>query len=278
MKHSHFLQTLSAFIFFLTFANASTYRATIDHVDYGKKSEPDLLMFADGRVGFVEKNKTSLLDVKSFQAGDVVKVRLNKKFRVVELIPITTVEKDFLDEPESFDEADGKRFYTPTILSSMSQASTMFFNMRGDYQRESQCYNRAHVWAYEEWKRNGTNLMKVFVFYTRRYIREYNFNWWFHAIPAVYVGNELITLDRRYARGPLSMKPWTDIFVRSKRTCALITKYSTYRKNQESEHCYLHYASMYFWQPYELDRNERTGYTKTQFFQNQVNHAYWEAF
>ncbi len=281
MKHSHFFLTFSAFIFFLSFAHAETFRSKIHHIDLGRNNQPDLLMFEDGRVGFVEKSK-SLIDVRKFKSGDLVRVNLDKKFSVKSIAPVTMVEKDFVLEDAkneaTFDPGMQKRMYNPTVLSSWSQASTMFTKMRRDYQGESQCYNRAHVWAYEEWKRSGSNLMKIFVFYTRKYIREYRFYWWFHAIPAVYVGSELVTLDRRYARGPLSMKPWTDIFVRSRRSCPVISRYSTYRNNQETEHCYVHPASMYFWQPYDLDNYERRGTEKTQFYSSQVNHAYWEAF
>ena len=52
-----------------------------------------------------------------------------------------------------------------------------------------------------------------------------------------------------FARNHLSRKAWTDIFIKSKRDCPVSTKYSQYRDNQETEHCYLHFASMYYWQP-----------------------------
>lgn len=289
MKQTHFFLTFSSFIYFLVFsafAGASTFKASIDHIDYATKtSESDLVMFSDGRVGVLPKtNKSSLYNAKSvLQLKETVKVKLDKKNRIVSITPLSEEEKEDNEREmeaialEQKDFAEKRLRFDPSVVS-MSQAKTMFGKMRRDYQKESQCYNRAHIWAFEENRRSGTNFMKVFVFYTRKYIRDYNFYWWFHAIPAVYVGSELITLDRRYARGPLSMKPWTDIFVRSRRACPVITKYSQYENNQQTEHCYLHYATQYFWQPRDLARLERTGYSKTKFITSEVNHAYWEAF
>jgi hypothetical protein len=35
---------------------------------------------------------------------------------------------------------------------------------------------------------------------------------------------------------------------------------------------------MYYWQPRDLDKFERTGIEKKFFIRSEVNHAYWEAF
>jgi hypothetical protein len=86
------------------------------------------------------------------------------------------------------------------------------------------------------------------------------------------------TLDRRYTSGPLSTKTWTDIFMRNDALCPVVYTYSRYRNHQYEESCYLIPTSMYFWQPLDIQRQESTGYVKTQFFSSQINAAYQEAF
>lgn len=154
--------------------------------------------------------------------------------------------------------------------------------MKRGWSSNSQCYNRAHVWVYEAKNNYSLNAMKVFMFYTRKYIRQYNFEWWFHVAPFTYIqeGESTVekVLDPRFTRGPLVMKSWTDIFMRNKVTCPAITKYSQYANNQEAEYCYLYKASMYYVQPLDLENLENTGRTKTAFYNWEVNRAYRQGF
>ncbi len=257
---------------------AKTFRVTIDSVDYGKPGEPTLLLLSDGQVGYLNSAKKSgFTNVSTLAARkNLVEISLGKKNEVLSITPLANSEKSISEQDTDWDTKALN--YTPTVLGSVGEATTIFKRMNPRYQKESQCYNRAHVWSYEEYRRSGFNSMKLFIFFTRKYIRNYNFYWWFHAIPATYVGSTLMTLDYRYTRGPLNVGTWSNIFVRSHRTCPFISKYSTYKNNQETQDCYIHPASMYFWQPYDLDRFERTGYSKTSFIQSQVNAAYHEAF
>lgn len=275
------------FIFFaLTLLSPSvfsrTLKVTIDSIDKGKAGEPTLLLLSDGQVGYLDSSKKSAFtDLDRLANRKIpVTISLDNKNRVMVISEDHQSERLYSPEDEKESDWGGVKAlnYTPTVLSSMAEATTIFRRMNPRYQRDSQCYNRAHIWSYEEYKRSGFNSMKLFIFFTRSYIRRYNFYWWFHAIPATYVGGTLTTLDYRYARGPLGVQTWSNIFVRSRRACPFIYKYSTYKNNQETQDCYIHPASMYFWQPYDLDRLERTGYSKQSFIQSQVNHAYWEAF
>lgn len=124
--------------------------------------------------------------------------------------------------------------------------------------------------------------MKMFIFYTRKYIREYDFQWWFHVAPYTYVkiqeANEQRILDRTFAREPLAVKSWTDIFMKNKVDCSVITKYSDYENHQESQYCYLYKASMYYLQPLDLENHEQTGATKTKWLDYEVSRAYWNGF
>lgn len=267
-------------VFFLLFwfISISAYAEVlrIESIDRGLNStETDHVYLSDGRVGIVPEN--NYFDYDSIlKEGMYVDIELNKNHRIIQISP---AQKPSMKN-EKIKESIGE--YTPTVLQNLSEVDTIFKRMNRGWQRESQCYNRAHVWNYEEFQKTGLKSKKVFIFFTRRYIRDYNFYWWFHAIPTVLASNEGNVVERyldpRYAKSPLTRKAWTDIFVRSRRDCPVITRYSEYRDNQESQHCYLHFSSMYYWQPRDLDKFERTGYEKDSFIQSEVNHAYNEAF
>jgi hypothetical protein len=98
----------------------------------------------------------------------------------------------------------------------------------------------------------------------------------------VYVGgtsqSNWMTLDRRYTGGPLTTRTWTNVFMYNDAFCPVVYQYSSYRNHQNEQYCYLIPTSMYFWQPLDIERQERTGYVKTQYFTSQTDYAYWEAF
>lgn len=271
-------------LLFSTFVSAEATKLRIERIDQGRSpDEQDLIYFSDGKVGVMpfQSLKDNSIEV-NFEVGSVVEVELDKNHNIISLRIIE--DHEYRDDVahEFSEEMEVLSNYQPTILPSMDTVNTIFRRMNRRWQRKSQCYNRAHVWNYEEFQKTGLKSKKVFIFYTRKYIREYNFYWWFHAIPTVLVNHEGSVVERAldpmFAKRPLPMKTWSDIFIRSKRECPVITKYSTYENNQESEHCYLHYSSMYYWQPRDLDKFERTGLEKNSFIRSEVNHAYWEAF
>lgn len=220
------------FIFITSLAQARTFTARIDHIDRATKpTEHDLVMFSDGSVGVLRSSNRFL--TKQVPKSEKMNVTLDSHHNVISMEPLTAGDDEFSQASE-----DGLYSPRPTSVKSIQDARSIFSNMRRDYQDDSQCYNRAHIWAYEENHRNGTNMQKVFIFFTSRFIRNYNYNWWFHAIPVVNVGGSLITLDRRYTNGPLDLRTWSNIFVYSHRACPIISRYSQYSNNQELEDCY----------------------------------------
>lgn len=265
------LLSLSAF--------AATYTTQIHSVDRGKAEEKYLIFLSNGYTAFVEGQQKNLIEAveESQKKEDTVKIRLDDKLN---LMSIQTVTPE-LEEPSTEPGPGGMTSYDPTILSD-SEAYSAFRNMRRDYQNNSQCYNRAHIWNYEEFNNSGLKSNKLYLFFTSRYIRKYNYKWWFHVTPMVYVnGSEQSnwrTLDRRYTRGPLTTRTWTNVFMLNNSFCPVVFKYSSYRSHQQEEDCFLIPTSMYFWQPRDIERQERTGYVKDRFYRNEVGHAYWEAF
>lgn len=267
------------FIQLITFqVIAASVTAKIDSIEKGKGAEPTLIKMTNGEVVFLDAtpDRKEVIKVlnESRVRDEVIRVEMDEERS---LTAVQTLADPAPDEARIAME-EPKMSFDPSVVI-LERATTMFKGMRRDYQNESQCYNRAHIWAYEEFKRSGIKSMKLFLFFTSRYIRNYRYHWWFHVTPmALLTDGSWRTLDRRYTSGPLAIKTWTDKFIYSRRSCPVIYKYSEYRNHQSSQDCYLIPVSMYYWQPKDIRRNEQTGFEKEQFFSSEINHAYWEAF
>lgn len=262
----------------LPVAQALSITSRIHKIKYGEgPGHPHLLLLENGRVAMVNTEEKSLLiDLEDArEQGALLEIEVDDRHHVISMASAEEKtlgdhdENSFLLSPANFE---------PTNLSSTSEAQTIFKRMNARHQRDSQCYNRAHIWAYEEWKQSGLQSMKLFMFFTKRYIWDYNYGWWFHVSPLTYVKGGPVVLDRTFTRGPTSIKNWTLSFIRSRRDCPMVSKYSQYENNQQTEHCYLIPATMYFWQPRDLEAYERRGTEKKAFIRSEINHAYWEAF
>lgn len=275
-----FILAVSLFFTFVLQAMGATYTTQIHSIDKGKKGQPHLIFLTNGHTAFLDGSQKSLIDdiEESQQRGDTVEISLDQKLNV---LSVQTVAPERVEPTEEETTPDEIMSYDPSIVS-LATAQSTFTGMRRDYQNESQCYNRAHIWTYEAFNRTGIKSNKLFLFFTSRYIRNYRYHWWFHVAPMVYVDGSAQSswrvLDRRYTAGPLSTKTWTNIFMKNRATCPVVYRYSSYRNHQQSKDCYLIPTSMYFWQPRDIERQERTGYVKTQYYSSEIGHAYWEAF
>jgi hypothetical protein len=258
---------------------AITYTTQIHSIDLGKQNEKHIVMLSDGHTAFIEANSENIVEEieQRIQSGETVQITLDQNLNVTSLqtvVPEVEQPRGEIDPGEIIS-------YTPSVVS-LSTATNVFQKMRRDYQNQSQCYNRAHVWTYEEYRRSALKSNKLFLFFTSRYIRKYNYHWWFHVTPMVYVGGtsqvNWMTLDRRYTSGPLTTRTWTNVFMYNDAFCPVVYKYSSYRNHQQEQYCYLIPTSMYFWQPWEIERQERTGYVKSKYFSSETDYAYWEAF
>ena len=121
----------------------------------------------------------------------------------------------------------------------------------------SQCYNRAHVWSWELYKKyhNGRRIQtgKMWVFFTRKYINAYDGKWWFHIAPYLTHRAEIKMMDRTFFKSPTSVKKWTDKFVLSGAKCPRISKYSQFDSQSSYEHCYTISSSVFYWQPWQVE-------------------------
>lgn len=172
--------------------------------------------------------------------------------------------------------------FSPTVLTDRTQAHNYFQEMRVDYKKDAQCTSMAHVWAYEGYKSSSIKTEKIFIFFSKNYIKKYRFNWWFHVAPLVTISEDgklnKIVLDRAYTTMPFEIKTWTDHFIKSKKRCKLIKRISEYFKNDSMNDCYLMITSMYVWQPRDIRLYEEKGKVKNYFFRSDLRRSYEEAF
>jgi hypothetical protein len=254
-------------------AHAGTMRAVLESIQ-GEGTEERILRFSDGRIARLSAQQGAQLRRLEANLGALVTLETDDSQRVqylrrVERAPQTIVpisETDAAPVP-----------FEPTPVTQEG-ATAIYERLNPKYQRVSQCHNRAHVWAYEEFKEHQVQSHKSFVFFTTPYIRRHNFVWWFHVAPMVQAGGEPLVLDYRYAHGPVSVRQWTDLFVHSGKACAEVQRYSEIDFNSTEVDCYVIHSSMYYWQPWHLKLLDEAGVERQSFSEADIRDAYREAF
>ncbi len=255
--------------------HAEVLEGKIHSIVKGTGKDPDIIRLESGRVVFAEAKDANLLE----QSGS------SERFQIITddqnlMVAVRSVGKSF--EVKETVESPLLESFEPTILGSTDEVNKIFNRLRNNYKRDSQCFNRAHVWANDELKNSGLKSMKVFVFFTASYITRNRFNWWFHIAPLVKVQDQgevsSRVLDYRYADRPVTVKQWTDIFVFSSRPCLVTTKFSDYDVNPQTEDCYLITTNMYYWMPQDIAQRDTTGVEKDKFATGSIESATWAAF
>lgn len=261
-------KVLLTFVLILLSSNvlAERFSDTIHSFSEGKKGQEHLLFLNSGRVIFVDPTFTA----EEFSSGEAVDIEVNSKNRLEAISSLPDQSLPLYQEP--FEELGIQE--DATVLPSYAAAASIFSGMNRSYKRNTECTDRAHVWAYEEWKKHGLISRKVFMFFTNTYIRRYNYHWWFHVSPYTFVGSTEYILDRRYTSGPRLRKTWSDNFIRSKKSCP-VTTYAHYRRNKNGpEHCFHVKSSMYNRLPYHVRMQEDYGRVQTRFNTSEVNFSY----
>lgn len=168
-----------------------------------------------------------------------------------------------------------------TNVSSENEAYQLFLTQRRDTKTKSQCFNRAHVWSWELNKKsvNGRRVQtgKIWIYFTKKYIKTYKYKWWFHIAPYITVNHNVRVMDRSFSQQPVSEKAWTDMFIQSKQNCPEVFKYSDYSKNQYSSDCYVMKTSVFYWQPWQLENVETKNQGKDKWVPYEVKKAYRNA-
>jgi Glutaminase len=277
-----FLGTLFLLLSLPTLANTMVIKTQIEKIDYPHSiGEPVLLFLKSGNVLKISNAKSDLLkEIQSFEeARATIEFSYDGKREILSaeettppiLMSLPTAPQKSLQEA-----------YMPSLLPDLTAAKKLFFDHRTPKSGETQCYNRAAVWTYEWRLSQKIYSNKIWIFFTQKYIRKYDFEWWFHVSPMVNVVvdgkiKERV-MDMKYARGPLSIQQWTNIFMKDDAACPVVTKYSDHANFPESNTCFLQKSSMYFYQPIDLETMERFGNEKTGWVIPEVRAAYEEAF
>lgn len=250
-------------------AMAETVRSTIHSYTPG---EVGIIKLTSGRVIFTEGQDKFLGD---YQGEVEIKTDDNNN-----LVSITALEQTEKFLPETTHAPI--QSFEPTVLANKAEAMKVFKRFNHKYQRVSQCFNRAHVWAHEEFTKNNLTSMKAFLFFTNAYIVRHRFLWWFHVAPmfAVNTGGKVehMVMDHRFSRRPQTIAEWKNMFVYSKRDCKLDGRYTDYdQAADQTQDCYWFTTPMYYWQPGDIG-NEEQNMGKTEFLMGEVKSAYSEAF
>lgn len=256
-----------------TFAKGEDFQDHVHSIELGQDGQEHLLLLESGRVAFFNPLTSPYYQPSDFETGSKIKIELNEDLTIKSVQPLLP-SNDFI--PHSLQEEQIQK--EATILPDYASAKKIFDRMNRSYKTNTECSDRAHVWSYEEYKKNNLYTNKSFIFFTNTYIRKYRFKWWFHVAPYTLVREhgEIVehVLDRKYTSYPYHMKQWTDVFMRSKKECPVKT-YAHYRANKNgTNHCFLVKSSMYYRLPLHIRGMEDNGTIKTNFSQSEVNFSY----
>ena len=257
----------SVFIFLISImaqAHSESIYTTVFNVVESKKSNRILILSgSDGRIYKTFKSNRNLNKLNTL-VGKVVRLDYNieddelivDNIRVVSQGEVSQTTLDL-----NHFRYNQLRLFAPTDLKSIEVANKVFNSMLNDGDKAiSQCYRRAHMWAYDMWSQQGILSEKIFIFYTRRYIDLEEFDWWFHVAPMVTVNGEKFVMDGTFMTKPMPLKEWKDYFIKSSNiTCPMIKRYPEYEENQWSRLCYLMSVPMYYYDPLSIEDRDVRG-------------------
>lgn len=234
---------------------AETIQSRIHSIENG------IIKFENGRVAFLESNTPNLT------SDDYIQAEVDERSSLVSYKKISMPDNKHFKNLSFLPETE-RPLFEPTVVPNMQEAWNIFNRSNPYYKRVSECTDRAHVWAHEEFKFSGTKSMKAFVFFTASYIDSVRFKWWFHVAPMYKVNTERgiqdLVMDFRYTDRPMTVKEWTDHFVYTKRPCKPTKKFSEYDVNPQTENCYLIFESMHYKIPGEIHEQELSGRYKNE--------------
>lgn len=260
--------------FLLTFSAwaDSSIQSRVHAIDYGiGPLEDTLVLLENGRVLRTHDKSPQYLLSGNKQ---LLKISVDKNNFITGVS-----ERDFVTEEESLSTTSLP--YEPTIINGLDAAEEIFDNNR-NARGESECFNRAHVWSFELWKNHQIKSQKIFLFFSRRYIREHKFKWWFHVAPMIQVNDGTQTVERvidsTFSRSSQNVQDWKSTFIGKKIECPVITKFSDYADYPFINDCSILKAPMFIHQPVDLEMQEVWGIEKTEFTHLDLKTAYKDAF
>lgn len=245
---------LIAFLVFNQTAGADTLHSVVR----GENGEPHLVKYNSGTVEFINQSETEKL------------AAIEEKLQVSKLLSPLDIENKVLVQ----DEQD----FQPTAVTD-SQLKTIFQNMNSFMRRKSECSDRAHVWAWDEFERSGIKSEKAFLFLTDTYIRRHRYKWWFHVAPMfTTTSGKKMVVDNQFLDRPVTFNQWKNLLVFSKRECVTDFQFQDYDAGaDQTQDCYTKAEPMFYRIPGDIGNRER-GTPRTSFNASEVNAARSRAF
>lgn len=287
------LSFLSLIAFSLSAIAAPIETQIHDILEPAKGEDEYIILATDGNVYDIDANDTELVDMAydALESKSIITIDLNnlsivkgimdKKKGIKDIQFISKEIPEFapltLDAPATV--RDPLHNFTVSELTSMSDANLYFSRMKTQTKWRSQCYNRAHVWSYELNTDYRINSGKMWIFFSAKYIKDYDYKWWFHVAPYVEVASEAepVVLDREFSRRPQRLTEWKNVYMKNNARCLETQNYTTYEDNKWNEWCFLIKSSMYYWQPYNLENLDKERTVKRGFVISELKRAYSNA-
>lgn len=248
---------LIAFLIFGHGVGAETFKDGIHSIVRGNDGGPHLVKFNSGAVKFIEHDEEEKLEA--------YEVELDKSSQ---LSPSQIKNRNFLQEAE----------FEPTVVTE-DELKNILNRMNPYMRRKSECSDRAHVWAWDEFEKTGTKSEKAFLFLTDTYIRRTRYKWWFHVAPMyTTTSGKKMVLDYQFLDRPVTFKEWKNNLVFSKRECVTEFNFLDYDAGaDQSQDCYTKTEPMYYFIPGDIAARER-GNPKTSWSEFEANSARSRAF
>lgn len=130
---------LIAFLIFGHGVGAQTFEDGVHSVVRGTEGEPHLVKFNSGAVKFIEQDEQEKLEA--------FEIKLKK----AAALPDFNIQNRMLLEESNFE---------PTIVSD-DEIKNIFNRMNPYIRRRSECSDRAHVWAWDEFEKAGLSQKKL---------------------------------------------------------------------------------------------------------------------
>lgn len=273
---------ISLFVVFAASAYGSFMQSKVVDIDPGHAGQDGIIYLENGRVLWLNQSNKFLHEKleSAVQTKRPMIFEFDQKTGALQ--GLTDTPHDLTPVIETDDEEAWPEDFEPTIFNDIQAARNAFVTMDSRTKSDSQCYNRAHGWAYDLWRTRSINSQKLFLFFTSKYIRAYRYHWWFHVTPMVLISTDGRTVehtfDRSFTRGPLQVKTWTNIFMKNDAQCRSVTWYDDYRQHQNAEWCYLIRATQYYRTPSDLERLEDNGRQETKWVTSEIRQARRQAF
>ena len=228
----------------------------IHAIERGNNGEPHLVKYSSGAVEFIEQS-----DQKKLRE---LERRLERNISLQSSLPIKLLSLD--------------TEFEPTIVSD-KQINEIFRSFNPYMRRKSECSDRAHVWAWDEFQRSGTKSEKAFLLFTDSYIRRNRYKWWFHVAPMfTTTSGEKMVMDYQFLDQPVTFKEWKDFLVFSKRECVTDFRFLDYDAGaDQTQDCYVKFEPMYYYIPGDIGTRE-LGRPKTNWNASQVKASRSRAF